>query len=30
MLEDSDSIAQAVTVITARGHTVGADDDFGN
>ena len=30
MLEDSDPIAEAVTVITSRGHTVEADDDFEN
>lgn len=28
MLEDSDPIAEAVAVITSRGHTVEADDDF--
>jgi hypothetical protein len=30
MLEGSDPIAEAVTVITSRGHTVEADDDFEN
>ncbi|QEE40703.1 MULTISPECIES: hypothetical protein [unclassified Methylobacterium] len=30
MLEDSDSIAEAVTVITSRDHIVEADDDFEN
>jgi hypothetical protein len=30
MYEDSDPIAEAVTVIATRGHTVEADDDFEN
>ena len=30
MFEDSDPIAEAVTVITSRGHTVEPDDDFEN
>lgn len=30
MFEGSDPIAEAVTVITSRGHIVEADDDFEN
>ncbi|TXN76147.1 hypothetical protein FV228_01220 [Methylobacterium sp. WL18] len=30
MFEETDPIAEAVTVITSRGHTVEADDDFEN
>ena len=30
MIPEKDPIAEAVTVITSRGHTVEADDDFEN